>query len=200
MPTPGVKIDAMDVSEYREPMTIDEWAALPEDVQGELVDGHLEEEEMPSFAHEVVISFLIGFLRGWLRPTGGIAVASGVKVVPVPTRGRIPDACGFFGGHKPAPVGALRDAPDIIVEVITPTPRDRRRDRITKLEEYARFGARFYWLVDPDARTFEVFELGSDGRYVRAVGASEGSVPISGGNAVLDLDALWAEVDDFATQ
>jgi hypothetical protein len=40
-------------------LTVDEWAALPEDEQGELVDGRLEEEEKPSFLHESVIAFLM---------------------------------------------------------------------------------------------------------------------------------------------
>lgn len=39
-----------------------------------------------------------------------------------------------------------------------------------------RFGVRWYWLVDPVARTFEVYELAADGRYIRALAAADGDV------------------------
>jgi Uma2 family endonuclease len=90
--------------------------------------------------------------------------------------------------------------PDIAVEVITPTPRDARRDRVEKPNEYAEFGVRFYWLVDPELRTVEIYELGSDGRYTRAWAASDGTttnVPGCDG-LLMNLDALWARVDKLA--
>ncbi len=177
-------------------MTVEEWAALPEDEPGELVDGRLEEEEVPDFVHETVISYLIEVLRGWLARRGFV-VGSGVKYALGPRRGRMPDVSVFFPGRTPAAYGAVRHAPDIAVEVITDTPRDHRRDRVEKVRDYARFGVRLYWIVDPSARTFEVLRLTADGHYAIALTASEGrieGIPDCEGLTV-DLDALWAEVD-----
>ena len=53
-------------------MTLEEWAALDEDIEGELVDGVLEEEEMPNFLHELVVSWLIATLRTWARRRLGL--------------------------------------------------------------------------------------------------------------------------------
>src|SRR5688572_1139871 len=53
------------------PMSVEQWAALDEDEPGELVDGHLEEEEVPTWAHELVVSWLIRVLGGWIVPRGG---------------------------------------------------------------------------------------------------------------------------------
>ena len=48
----------------------------------------------------------------------------------------------------------------------------------------------------PEARVLEIFELGADGRYVIALTAADGAHPVPGCEGlVLDLDALWAEVD-----
>jgi hypothetical protein len=39
-----------------QPMSLDEWAAMPEDAPGELVDGILVSEEVAHFDHEGIIS------------------------------------------------------------------------------------------------------------------------------------------------
>ena len=54
------------------------------------------------------------------------------------------------------------------------------------------FGVRFYWLVDPDDRTFEIFEREATGRYLRVLGASEGAVDVPGYEGLrIHLDAMW---------
>lgn len=179
------------------PMTIAQWEVLDEDVSGELVDGQLEEEEVASFVHELVVTWLIHALRSWLADRGGFVFASDAKFAVGPTRGRKPDVSVFLPGRKPPASGASRVPPDMMIEVITPTPRDGRRDRIDKLGEYASFAVRHYWLVDPALRSVEVLELDATGRYAHALDVSVGRVDDIPGcpGLVLDLDALWAEVD-----
>jgi Uma2 family endonuclease len=76
---------------------------------------------------------------------------------------------------------------------------DERRDRVEKMGEYASFGVRFYWLVDPALGSVEIFEL-HEGRFARAVAATAGElrhVPGCPGLTV-DVDELWAELARLA--
>ena len=80
--------------------------------------------------------------------------------------------------------------------MVSPTPRDGRRDRVEKVQDYASLGVKFYWIIDPDLRTIEIFELGPDGRYVRALGASMGQIDVPGCEGFqMDLDEIWSEID-----
>lgn len=171
---------------------------MPEDEPGELRDGLLEDEELADLTHETAVAWLIALLRPWASALGGFAFGSEAKFALSNLRGRKPDLSVFFPGRPPLPRrGPVTIPPDIAVEVVSPSPADQRRDRITKLTEYAAFGVRFYWMLDPSARTFEILELGPDGRYVHVLGATEGKLPQVPGCAglSLDLDELWREID-----
>jgi Uma2 family endonuclease len=180
-------------------MSLSEWADLPEDKPGELVDGLLEEEEEASSVHEVVAGSLLRSVGNWAVPQGGLVLGSATKyAVKPPGRGRRPDVSAFFAGSRMPPRAALLEIPpDLAIEVVSPSPRDGRRDRVEKLKEYAAFGIRWYWLVAPALRSIEILELGSDKRYVHALGASEGVIEeVPGCKGLrLDLDVLWGEVD-----
>lgn len=178
-------------------MTLDEWIGLAEDEPGELVDGVLEAEEVASWAHELVVSWLIGTLRAWVVPRGGFVLGSETKLAISSTRGRKPDVVVFLSATSlPARRSSVsRTAPDIVIEVVTPTPRDGRRDRVEKKPDYAAFGVRHYWIVDPELQTLEILARGDDGRFVEVLAASEGKHEVSDLDGLtLDLDALWAEL------
>lgn len=179
-------------------LSIAEWAALPEDESGELVDGRLVEEEVPDVVHEIVVTWLVWTFRSWLADRGGFVIGSEAKFAVAARRGRKPDVSVYVpGGAVPEARGAVYTPPDLAVEIVSPTPRDARRDRVEKVSDYATFGIRFYWIVDPVERTVELLELGADGRYVRALAAGEGRLSTIPGcdGLVLDLDALWTEID-----
>lgn len=182
---------------YGRPMSIEEWEQMDEDEPGELVNGVLEEEEMADNPHEVIVSALLYLLMTWAHPRDGLVFASDAKYALSKRRGRKPDVSVFVThGRKLPRRGANRIPPDIMVEVMSPTPRDHRRDRVQKLNEYAAFGVRWYWLVDPEARTIEILRLGEDGHYAHALDASEGTVEVPGCEGLaLDLDALWGNLD-----
>lgn len=189
---------AITIPPEQRPMTIEQWAALDEDVEGELVDGRLVEEEVPDAPHEVVVMWLTAVLLAYLQQRNGRLLGSESKFALSQRRGRKPDLSVYLSRAQKLPrTGPLRVPPDIVIEVVSPTPRDGRRDRVEKTSEYAAFGARFYWLVDPRLRTVEILGLGADGHYAIQAGASQGTLAVPGCEGlVLDLDAMWRELED----
>jgi len=179
-------------------MTLEEWADLDDEVEGELVDGLLEEEEVADFLHEIVVSWLNARLLAWVNRRRGRVTGSEAKLAIGPRRGRKPDLSVFLSGRMPALRDTLvRVAPHVVIEVVSPRPRDARRDRVDKLRDYARSGVQYYWIVDPQLRSLEVFERGNDGRYAVALTATRGRVRVPGcPGLTLDLDAAWEWVDE----
>jgi len=174
--------------------TIEEWEALEEDDDRELVDGALVESEMVDVVHETVVSELVAVLRAYFKPRGGAVFPAGLKFAISTRRGRIPDVSAFLELPSRKP-GAQRRPADLLVEIVSPTPADQRRDRIAKVADYAAFGAPNYWIVDPVARVLEIYEL-RDGQYLRAGGAADGVLEIAAFPGLsIDLDALWGETD-----
>ena len=77
----------------------------------------------------------------------------------------VPDLAGWRRERMPA---IPRDhrfevVPDWVCEILSPSTA--QKDRVLKLPLYARYGVAYAWLVDPLARTLEVFEL-SEGKWV----------------------------------
>ena len=175
-------------------MTLAQWADMDEDEPGELVDGSLVEEEEVGALHEVVAGWLVWLLKTWLA-SRGLVLTSDARFGVSPRRGRKPDISVYFAGRRPPAHGLVTTPPDIMIEVVSPRPKDARRDRVDKTNEYAAFGVRYYWIVDPAARSLEIFELGADGRYVKAIGAAEGVIDDVPGceGLTVDLDALWRD-------
>lgn len=178
-------------------VTLEEWVTLPEDVPGEFVDGRLVEEEVPDYLHEVLVAWLARVLGNWAENVGAIVGASDAKFTLSSTRGRKADLTVYLAGRRPPARGVITVPPDLAVEIVSSSPRDRRRDRVEKMEEYARFGIRFYWVVDPQERTVEIFEHGADESYTRRVKASGGTLRNVPGcpGLLLDLDAMWSKID-----
>lgn len=181
-------------------MTIEEWAELAEDVPGELIFGRLVEDEVPDYVHELIVAWLVRILGNWAEENDAIVGGSEAKLALSHDRGRKADATVYLAGRRPPRRGAIRLPPDLAIEVISPSARDRQRDRVEKPDEYAAFGIRWYWLVDPEERTLEIHELGGDGRYGPVLTQSAGVVHDVPGCAglSLDLDAMWAKADELA--
>ncbi|MDH5671838.1 MAG: Uma2 family endonuclease [Myxococcales bacterium] len=172
----------------------------PEHLVAELIDGELWTQPRPSGPHAEAASVLgmdLGgpFHRGRGGPGDWIILYEpelhlGADVL-------VPDLAGWrrqrMASVPDAPYFEL--APDWACEVLSPATalRDRRR----KLPLYASHRVAHIWLVDPGARSVEVFRLDGDGyRFVVARGESD-RCRLEPFDAIeLELAALWGQAGE----
>ena len=145
------------------PLTIADWDAIPYDEwhRYEIIEGELFVSCAPGLTHQIVSGNLIFLIRNFLE-TNPIGV-----VVPTPGlvlsnfSGVIPDVVFFSHQQRDTIVkdDRLHGPPALVVEILSPGSANIRRDRISKLQLYAKHGVAEYWIIDPKNMTVE--------RYVR---------------------------------
>jgi Uma2 family endonuclease len=58
--------------------------------------------------------------------------------------------------------GKLHNAPELVIEVLSPGAENERRDREVKLKLYSRHGVKEYWVVNWQTRNLEVYRRDDD--------------------------------------
>ncbi len=151
----------MTITAHR-PATYDDLLKLPDNTVGEIIAGELYASPRPAPRHGNAETVLGGELnaayqrgRGgpggwWIQAEPELHLAEDVLV---------PDIAGWRRERLPAlpEIAFFEIAPDWICEVLSPSTN--RLDRSRKLPVYAREEVPFAWLVDPLAKTIEVFKL-----------------------------------------
>jgi Uma2 family endonuclease len=129
----------------------------------ELYDGEVYVVPAPIPLHQVVVSNVVEELRAICRQAGGFAVASPIDVVFSDYDVVQPDIIYFAPerAHLVDLRSAIRHAPDLCVEILSPSTEATDRGR--KLQLFARYGVPEYWIVDPDAEVIEVHRLEASG-------------------------------------
>ena len=187
----------MSTAPPRKPAAYADLLALPPHLTGQIVDGELHVSPRPANLHASASSTLgmdIGsaYQRGRGGPGGWWIVFEpeihlGADIV-------VPDLAGWRKGRLPAipPEAFFTMAPDWVCEVLSPSTASF--DRVKKMRVFAREGVGHAWLVDPLARTLEVYEQGG-GRWV-LLSAHEGTETVRVppfGELDLVLPDLWVE-------
>jgi Uma2 family endonuclease len=165
-------------------VTVEEFEETPLEGNWELVDGELVEVS-PTAEESSNISAILVVLIGQHvleHDLGRIYTAEGGFVL-FPNRAtvRAPDVAFVRADripHGDARKRFARVAPDLVVEVLSPT--DRPSDVVAKVEMYREAGVPLIWLVDPDTKTVTVVATETSVATLHAEDTLEGGTILPG--------------------
>ena len=151
----------------------------PEGMIAEIINGELVLQPRPAPRHLEAEGELVVDLKGHFRKTkfkpGGWLIVNEPEVHFAPSDIYDPDIAGW----KTETLSELPNkahystVPDWVCEIVSPS--SRKMDRVIKPVVYAQHGVKHYWIIDPEARTLEVFEL-QDKQWVLSAMASDDDV------------------------
>src|SRR5438552_1020305 len=129
-----------------------------DNVRRELIDGELIVATSPSVRHQRVVRRLTVLLDRYAESHGGEVFSGPLDVFLSDTTVVEPDVL-FVRAQSAGKLEKkfVRSAPDLVVEVSSPSTR--RLDLVRKRELYERFGIPEYWYVDLDAERVEAYRL-----------------------------------------
>ena len=182
-------------------MTADEFFCLPDDDKRyELQKGRLIDVGGASPRSSAVAMAIGALLYVFVRQhnLGKVGGADwGARLFANPDTVRVPDVAfvrkeRLRNGKLPR---RFQDgAPDLVVEVLSPTDRYRRTAR--KVREYLAAGAQLVWVIDPDDRSAVVYRADGTDEDYDSDGVLDGGDLLPG--FTLNLAEIWEEVEDEA--
>ena len=173
--------------------TLDDYYALPDEQRVELIDGVFYDMAAPSYLHQAI---LIQLLRLFSDCAEQHDMPCEVFIAPCDVRLDKdnytmvqPDLLVICGKQDYLHMKRLEGAPDLAVEILSPSSRSK--DMILKLYKYEKAGVREYWIVDPEQRTVTVHFFDTD-HYdpVRYSFHDQVPVQISEGKCFIDFSRI----------
>jgi Uma2 family endonuclease len=178
-------------------LTYEEWIQMPpvQDGTDEVVKGELRCMPPTRYPHADIIRRLISVISKQVNEKEVLVYGSnlGLLIRREPLTCRSPDLTVYHRDGLRIEDGLFHSAPDLIVEVLSPSENRRRKEE--KLEDYATLGVPEVWLVSPQAESIEVRLLNA-GRYERTAILVEGALqPTRFAGVSIAIPAIWPETE-----
>lgn len=143
-------------------ITIYDLEAMPDDGNTyEIFEGELFVSKAPALKHQQLIGRLNTILNNYLdqNPIGQVWITPGVIFDEL--NSAIPDLV-LVAESRIAQIASgihIVGAPDLAIEILSPGAENTRRDNIVKRQNYAKFGVKEYWIVEPVVEVIEISRL-----------------------------------------
>jgi Uma2 family endonuclease len=178
--------------------TYEDLLSLPDNgTRYEIIEGELYEMPAANLIHARILSNLLRFLLPVIAAIRGQLYTAPVDVFFEGANPVQPDIVIVLAGWKGrSRVRGLEGAPDLVIEVLSPS--NRGHDLLMKRALYARAGVREYWIIDPDKRTVEILALDRDAFHAVQITYDEATVisPLLERSS-FPLAAIFAGIDDI---
>lgn len=130
----------------------------------DIIDGKREYMPAPSDRHQDIIYNVAEQFKAYQRRVGfgkAMIAPSDVLITKKPLRTRQPDTLFIsterYAGRDPLVSSAISPAPELVVEVLSPS--ERRAMRLAKIKDYCKVGVQECWIISPQSETVEVLRL-----------------------------------------
>ncbi|MGK7926907.1 MAG: Uma2 family endonuclease [Spirulina sp.] len=141
--------------------TIDDLAGFPDNGNRyEIIDGELFVTRAPHWNHQDIAGAIYAELRSWSQHQGSGQAAFAPGIIFSDTDNVIPDVVWVSNESLKNlldDAGHLTGAPELVVEVLSLSEVDKKRDRETKVKLYSVQGVLEYWIADREQRLIEVY-------------------------------------------
>lgn len=159
--------------------TVEDYLQIEEEVKCEILDGELIMTPAPLIAHQRTAGLLYQKLASFVNHhQAGELFFAPVDVYFDRENVYQPDLV-FVSTPRLSIIQekGIMEAPDLIVEVISPS--NSYIDRYSKKAKYEHFGVKEYWIVDPANKTLEVFTLNASQHYELMLFLAQDGIPKS---------------------
>ena len=120
---------------------------------------------MPTEIHQALVQFLFLALHAFVgKRKLGLVHFTGLRLRIRKGRIREPDVLFLNKENYRLRHNRVWDGADLVIEVVSDDPKDRKRDYEDKLIDYAECGIAEYWIVDPQRQVVIVHQL-AEGQY-----------------------------------
>ncbi len=141
--------------------TIHDLELLPEDGKTyEIIAGELLVTRAPHWKHQEVAGNIYAQLQTWSRESGLGRAAIAPGIIFLTTDSVIPDVVWASQQRLAEDLdesGHLTNAPELVVEVLSKSKKDRQRDLEVKLKLYSSQGVQEYWICDYQKSEIKVY-------------------------------------------
>lgn len=129
--------------------TMADYFAMPDERRVELIDGVIYDMASPTTMHQILADEICSALKNYVRSHKGVCMplTSPVDVqLDCDDKTMVQPDIVVICDRSKFQSGRIYGAPDLIVEVLSPSTR--KKDMYIKAEKYLNAGVREYWIID----------------------------------------------------